>query len=179
MISLAWHLFPLTLPILHGVSGQERKRDMVRTPNESLQCQIDADWSQDHDVVLCGCHFFSCPEGNLYLLQMLVEGICFPQLSSGQERMSFQRRNIYCLLWINKARAKDKRYIWVSVWRKKIGCLRPTSVFELRTFVSLVSSLPISRIRPNNSQLRMQFSFFFFQPLPWKIPVPGPCASAN
>jgi len=23
-----------------------------------------------------------------------------------------------CLLWINKARAKDKRYIWVSVWRK-------------------------------------------------------------
>jgi hypothetical protein len=22
------------------------------------------------------------------------------------------------LLWINKARTKDKRYIWVSVWRK-------------------------------------------------------------
>jgi hypothetical protein len=25
---------------------------------------------------------------------------------------------IFCLLWIDKARAKDKIYIWVSVWWK-------------------------------------------------------------
>jgi len=29
----------------------------------------------------------------------------------------------FCLLWINKARAKDKRYIWVSVWHTLEGGL--------------------------------------------------------
>jgi hypothetical protein len=31
---------------------------------------------------------------------------------------AWSRHLVFCLLWINKARAKDKRYIWVSVWRK-------------------------------------------------------------
>jgi len=39
------------------------------------------------------------------LRNVVFEQCCLPQV-------------FCCLLWINKARTKDKKYIWVSVWRK-------------------------------------------------------------
>ena len=41
-----------------------------------------------------------------------------PRPSTPSSSLGFTSSSIVCLLWIDKVRAKDKTYIWVSVWWK-------------------------------------------------------------